>query len=431
LTSTKYAVILSIKLWKRIIKIKKLLRRDEEKEMKTTFNDRFAENDYVELRNDLKRIRFILHQNPELSSQEYNTTKMLIKELKALGLKILDLNLKTGVCALLEGGKPGVTVALRADIDALPVQEETGRKDASIVKNVMHACGHDVHMSALLGAAMILAPQKEHIPGNVIFIFQPAEETIYGAEQIVDSGLFEQMDIKAVFGFHVWPNLKLGEIGLRAGAIMASKDSFEIVVKGKGGHGSEPHNAKNPIIAGSALVMAIQSIVSQRLPVHNQGVVSICAVNSGFSDNVIPEDYTLLGSIRTFSEETRKTILASIEEISISTAKAYDCQAKVSFLPSAAAVVNHQELYQIMHESAEVLFGDDCCVALDPVSISEDFSLYSSKAPICFALFGVSSSDEKVFPLHNSRFYPSNDTLVPAAAFFANTAVNFLEKNKK
>ena len=278
------------------------------------------ENVVVEWRRDF-------HQNPELSNQEYRTAKIVADHLKSLGMEVQTEVAKTGVVGVLKGGKPGPVVALRADMDALPVTEEVDLPFASKVKTtyngqevgVMHACGHDVHTSVLMGVAKILAGMKEDLPGTVKFIFQPAEEGAFGeecwgAELMIREGVLENPKPDAIFGMHIWP-LPVGDIGYRAGAFMASVDDFKIIVEGRGTHGALPWQGVDPIVTASQIVMGLQTIVSRNVALNEGGaVVSIGSIHGGSRNNIISDDVEMLGTIRTHNEKAREIIHRKIVE---------------------------------------------------------------------------------------------------------------------
>lgn len=339
----------------------------------------------------LRAIRSQLHRNPEIAWKEYDTTALIRDELNNLGLEPVPLGFDTGAAALLRGGHPGKLLVLRADIDALPIREETGAADASQRDGMMHACGHDIHVTGLLGAAMALCRVKDELHGDILFLFQPAEESASGAKKLIDNHFFDPYQPDGFLGLHVWPQLPFGQIGLREGPVLSAKDGFRITIQGKGGHGSAPHLAIDPIPAACALVGSMQTIVSRNVPSLEPAVVSVCSIHGGAvgNDNVIPNDCSMVGSIRSFDPRVRETILARLTALVHSTAVAYGCTADLRLSCDAPAVTNHPAMCRIMEASAQGLFGESGFVVPDPVAISEDFALYGSIAPSCLALFGV------------------------------------------
>ena len=377
---------------------------------------------------ELRRLRHTLHENPELSEQEHRTTKLLRDEIRRLGLEEVELGLPTGLAAVLHGGISGPMVALRADIDALPVAEKTGWEHASKETGKMHACGHDIHMTALLGAAMLLSRHRGELCGDVVFIFQPAEESMMGAEQVIAAGLFEKLPICAMFGMHVWPQFDFGTIGLHTGAVMAAKDVFTITVQGDGGHASAPQCTHDSIVCGAHLIVALQSIVSRSISPLENAVVSVCSAHAGSCDNVIPDEMTLLGSTRTFSTGGRETVLQRIGELSDAIAAAYGCRASLSVVRGSPAVINSAVLADVAYEAASTVFGDSGTFNCGSVSISEDFSLYGGNVPTYYYLFGVRETGTEMPSLHNPCFCPNDRVLPAAAALLADSACAYFAR---
>ena len=368
-----------------------------------------------------------LHQHPELSEQEQKTTAHIRAALFSLGLEELDLGLPTGVAAILRGKQHDAAVLLRADIDALPVEESTEWAYSSQIPGTMHACGHDVHATALLGAAALLRQHKNDLPGDVLFLFQPAEETMVGAEKVIAAGLLQRFPIRAVFGMHVWPQLESGTVGLHAGPVPAAKDVFQIMLQGDGGHSSSPHLTHDSIVCGAELILALQSIVSRNLNPFDPAVLSVCSVHAGSCDNVIPDQMSLLGSVRTFSAEGRKLIRKRIEELAKAIAAAHECRADISFVPGLPSAVNSAQLMSTARLAVEATYSENGIVECGSVSFSEDFSLYGDIAPSFFYLFGVHEPGTERYPLHSPFFCPSDQASASAAALLANSATIFLE----
>ena len=350
------------------------------------------EGERGELDTRLRGIRAQVHSHPELSNREFETTKLVQRHLAALGLEPVELGLPTGAAALLRGGRPGPTVGLRADLDALPVTEQTGAPYGSENEGVMHACGHDVHTSVLLGAAELLTKRREEIAGNILFLFQPAEEAMVGARHVVEQGLFQRVKLSALLGMHVWPQLPRGEVGLRAGAFFAAVDNFRIVITGRGGHGSTPNLSRSPIGAGAALALAIPAIKAYDLPPTEPATVAVTLLQAGYCNNVIPDTCELQGTIRTFSEEARHIVAQRLQELTRSTAAAWGCAGEAEISKGTPPLVNDEGLEQVMAGAARTVFGEDACRTLEPVTISEDFAYYGTQVPSCMALLGVGGS---------------------------------------
>lgn len=286
----------------------------------------------------------------------------------------------------------------------------------------MHACGHDVHTSVLLGAAELLTKRREEIAGNILFLFQPAEEAMVGARHVVEQGLFQRVKLSALLGMHVWPQLPRGEVGLRAGAFFAAVDNFRIVITGRGGHGSTPNLSRSPIGAGAALALAIPAIKAYDLPPTEPATVAVTLLQAGYCNNVIPDTCELQGTIRTFSEEARHIVAQRLQELTRSTAAAWGCTGKAEISKGTPPLVNDEGLEQVMAGAARTVFGEDACRTLEPVTISEDFAYYGTQVPSCMALLGVGGSAA----LHNAAFFPSEEVLIPGAAFLAESALRAL-----
>ena len=372
-------------------------------------------------------LRKEIHRHPELGFSEVETTKIIKRELSALGLELCDVGLKTGAAALLRGSKSGPTVVIRSDIDALPVTEQTNVDYASLNPGKMHACCHDIHMTATLGCASILTEKKSDLCGNVLFLFQPAEESVSGARKILDGPLFDNIKPDAFLGMHAWPDFPFGKVGIWEGPVMAAKCGFKITVNGKGGHGSTPSKTKDPILAGAAIVNTLQTITSHSLPAQESAVLSVCSINAGTSDNVIPDKCEILGSFRSFSAETQKTILIRINEIAVYIARSYGCTAVITEENGCPPVINDAKLSETVKDVVSSHFGTEGCHTDNPVMISEDFACYAEKAPICYSLFGVATDDGLIARLHNGGLCPSNRVLSPAASFLADSVIAVLK----
>ncbi|HZG80221.1 MAG TPA: amidohydrolase, partial [Brevibacillus sp.] len=291
-----------------------------------------------ELANRLVEYRRHLHQYPELSGEERKTTAKLQEWLAEAGIQTVDYGLATGVIADIGEGNNGPIIALRADIDALPIQEETGLPYASRNQGKMHACGHDFHTAALLGAAILLKNKESELQGKVRLIFQPAEEKAVGALQVIESGALE--GVKAILGLHNKPDLPVGTIGIKEGPLMAAADGFVLEVKGQGTHAAVPEVGVDPIVAASQIVTSLQSIVSRNLSSLQQAVVSVTRFHSGTSWNVIPENAVLDGTIRTFEEDARATVRERFEQIVEGVSAAYQVKTQLRWIQGPPAVRN-------------------------------------------------------------------------------------------
>ncbi|MGL4860341.1 MAG: M20 metallopeptidase family protein, partial [Enterobacteriaceae bacterium] len=349
-----------------------------------------------------------LHQHPELSHQEHWTTRFLYQQLSALpGLEILR-PAKTGLVARLRGGKPGKVIAFRADIDALPVTEANSSSYISQQSGVMHACGHDAHSAMLLGAASILSTMREQLAGEVVFIFQRGEEmSPGGAKELVDSGILH--DVSQFFALHLQPELATGIIQLKQGIATANRDTFHIMVHGKGGHSSMPHQCIDTTIAAAELVIALQSIISREIDPRETAVLSVCSLVSGDGTTArLPDNAFICGTTRTYLPQIRTWLKEAIKRVSQSTAEAHRCRADVSFDPwDYSAIVNDKELCLLAAEVIRTTLGTEYLNLTDkPTLVGEDFSEYQAIAPVCFAWLGVAHSNNNSLPLHSARFNP-------------------------
>lgn len=340
--------------------------------------------------NRLVEYRRHLHQYPELSGEEKKTTGKLLEWLAEAGVQTVDYGLATGVIAEIGEGNSGPIIALRADIDALPIQEETGLPYASRNQGRMHACGHDFHTAALLGTAILLKNKESELQGKVRLIFQPAEEKAVGALQVIESGALE--GVKAILGLHNKPDLPVGTIGIKEGPLMAAADGFVLEVKGQGTHAAVPEVGVDPIVAASQIVTSLQSIVSRNLSSLQQAVVSVTRFHSGTSWNVIPENAVLDGTIRTFEEDARATVRERFEQIVEGVSAAYQVKTQLRWIQGPPAVRNDSRLAELAREATAALG----LKAVEPAQslAGEDFAYYQRKVPGLFLFVGTSGSRE-------------------------------------
>ncbi len=359
------------------------------------------------------------HQHPELSNREYRTAGIVAEHLRNLGMEVQTGVAKNGVVGLLRGPEDGPVIALRADMDALPITEETGLPFASTVTTtfqgevvgVMHACGHDLHTSSLMGVATVLAGIRDQLPGSVKFIFQPAEEgafdyDVWGAKLMVKEGVLEGPRPDAIFGMHVWP-FTTGTIAYNSGAIMASVDNFNITIKGSGGHAAAPWETNDPIIVAAKVVSGLQTLVSRNAELtKGAAVVSIGSIRGGNRHNIIPDEVELLGTIRTHNEETRQMIHERLQTFVHSTAEAFGTQAEVTINRLYPAVINNSELVNAMLPVIRESVGHDNAEEMYPLMIAEDFSYYANEIPAMFYMLGTLPPDHTgpVEPIHSPRF---------------------------
>lgn len=347
--------------------------------------------------------RRYLHEHPELSFQEHETADFVEAELRKLPNLTLTRPTPTSVLATLKGAAgPGRTVLLRADMDALPIQEETGLPFASQRPGVMHACGHDAHTAVLLGAANILSRQPESLHGEVRFIFQHAEEQFPGgAQQIVDTGVLDDVDV--VVGQHVMSPVPTGVIVIREGPLMASPDAFNITIQGKGGHGAMPSESIDPVTIAAQIVMAFQTVISRQRDPIVPAVLSVTQIHAGSAHNIIPDTCTLGGTVRTFDPELRELMPQRMEKIVQNLCEAYGATYTWEYLKGYRATINDPATTALLREVARETFGDSVTITDGkPLMGSEDFSAYMTKAPGTFILIGGGGPEHA--PHHHPRF---------------------------
>lgn len=368
-------------------------------------------------------IRRHLHQYPELSNEEYETTAFIREQLEQAGIRVSsDYALPTGLIA--EVGEPyyaeGPIIALRADIDALPIHEQTGLLYTSKIPGRMHACGHDFHTAAILGAAFLLKEREHELKGTVRFVFQPAEEKAVGAVKMLQAGALE--GVRAIYGFHNKPELPTGTIGIKAGPLMAAADGFVIELEGVASHAAVPDASIDPIVTAAHLVTALQSIVSRNINPLESAVISVTKINSGTSWNVIPGKAVLDGTLRTFDEEVRSRIIERFEEIVNGVAAAFRTKATLRWIQGPPPVTNDGDLAVAAEKTAKRL--GLTVIEPKPSPAGEDFAFYQKEVPGFFAFIGTSGAKE----WHHPAFDVDERALPLSASFFAELAASELDR---
>ena len=381
---------------------------------------------------EITELRRDLHRHPELKFQESRTSNVIRQVLERSGIEIRAGVAKTGILGTLKGtanpstgsGRGGRVIALRADMDALPMEEKTGKPYASENKGVHHACGHDGHVATLLGAAVVLAQVRDRIPGTVRFVFQPAEEGGFGGKMMVDEGALDNPAAGMTFALHSWPFLDAGKIGLRKGTIMASTDSFRITVLGRGGHGAYPHKCVDPILVGAKIVDNLQAVVSREKNPVEPAVVTIGKFHSGTATNVIPDDALLEGTIRTLSEETRKAIHDGIRRVCESTAAAFRARATFELTEGYPSTVNHDVAVDLLDKVGRDVLGPQSIHWLPEASMGgEDFAFYLQKVPGAMFRLGVGANRPA---LHSSDFDFEDAALEPGMKVYCGLVLQYL-----
>lgn len=376
-------------------------------------------------------IRNYIHQNPELSFKEYNTSKYVEQKLKEYGIEKVKRVIETGIIAEIYGEQPGKTIALRADMDALPIQEDADNPVCSKVTNVMHACGHDMHTASLLGTARILQECKENLHGKVVLIFQPGEEYMpSGAKMLMESGKLEQYNIDWIVGQHTDPELEAGKVGFRSGAYMASTDELFLTVKGKGGHGAFPHLLNDTVLAASQIVVAAQQIVSRRKnPITPPSVISFGRFIADGATNIIPNEVKLSGTLRCMDEEWRKESKQLLKTICQHTACAHGVECDVNINHGYPAVTNTVKATEQAQKAAEDFLGTERVVKLPLRMGGEDFGFYTLKYPATFYRFGVKKKGAEIINgLHTPTFFGDEKALKTAMATMSWIAHDFLRR---
>lgn len=372
-------------------------------------------------------LRRQIHQNPELALEEHRTAALVSRTLKELGITVQEGVGKTGVVGLLEGKRLGKTVALRADMDALPIQELNDTAYCSKTANVMHACGHDGHTAMLLGAASILVGLRDSLQGNVKFIFQPSEESaVGGAVDMISEGVLENPRVSAMIGLHVDPNLPSGTIGLREGPFYAAGGGFEIELFGKGGHGARPHQAADAILAASELVLLLQSIASSSIDPLEPFVLTVGTIEGGSRANIISDYAKISGTFRFFDECLLGVITKAIEDRTKAAVLAHGAEYSIKLAAGGKPLWNDPEIIGIVRESASSLLGKERVVKISRTLLGEDFALYSHQIPAAFLSLGTSLSGKPGYPLHHARFDIDEGALKVGSATLAAFAVDYL-----
>ena len=370
-----------------------------------------------------------LHRHPELSFQEVRTTAILKEKLAGLGLELIDLGMDTGAVALLRGTRPGRTVSLRADIDAIAQQEASHDGAVSQCPGVMHGCGHDFHTVGLYGAARLLAARREELAGNVVFLFQPAEEITQGARAMIGHGLWDKLPAKpdCLFGLHNRPELPAGQIAVMEGPVMSGKSHFTITLHGISGHGGSPHKCTDVIVAGAAVVNALQTVVSRSTDPLDSLVCSVLSVHAGTPDNFVPDLLTMTGSIRAHSAAAHRRAEERLRELTLGVSAAYGCTAEVAFRPDVPATINSPAMTALARKAALALVDADQVVSPAPDMGSEDFAVFGQDVPAFFYWLGSGFPGQSNPCWHNEHFRTDDDALPLAAALLAQSALVGLE----
>jgi amidohydrolase len=353
---------------------------------------------------DVIALRRDIHMHPELGFEEIRTAGIVADRLKRLGFEVRTGVGQTGVVGMLRTGKPGRTILLRADMDALPVHEESAVPFASAHPGKMHACGHDGHVAILLGAAQMIAERKDALCGTILLCFQPAEEGKGGAKAMIDDGILDDPHVDRVYGLHLLSQAPCGIIKVRPGPVMASSDSIEIAIHGRGGHGAAPHETVDPILTAAHFITQVQTVVSRKVEPIEPAVVTIGAIHGGTIHNVIPDDVQLLGTVRAFSADVRKQMEPRIEKILRGTCEAHGATYDLDYVWRYPVTSNDPEEAAYVRSLAARVLGTARSSEMTPTMGAEDFSFMLEQRPGCFFFLGTQSDETTAVPHHNARF---------------------------
>lgn len=387
--------------------------------------------DAINMLDELIKIRRSLHKIPEVGFNEFETSKFIQRFLK----EELSIPFKsglaggTGIVATLKGAYPGPTIAIRADMDALPIEEQTGLSFSSRNKGFMHACGHDGHMAIVLGTAKLLKRCKSELKGNVKLIFQPAEELSLGAKRMIDDGALENPKVDAILGFHIWPELGKNKIGIKDGVIMASGDKFDIEIIGIGSHGAKPYKGIDPVVVGAEVISAIQTIVSREVDLlRNTAVVSVGTIEGGTAFNIIPEKVNISGTIRSTDEETQYKVSQSIKRMIEGISKAHNAKFSYTNTNLFPITVNDEYIAKTAYKELKGSMGDGKVEWLKyPGIASEDFSQYLSLIPGMYFFIGAKENNEHT-DLHSPNYNFDENILALGVEALSTLIYKFLEK---
>jgi len=382
-----------------------------------------------ELKEEMIGLRRDFHKNPELGFQEFRTGKIVADYLESLGLEVQRKVAKTGVVGLLKGDKPGKTIALRTDMDALPLEEETGLEFASQINGVMHACGHDGHLAMMLVAAKVLKGMKEELRGNVKFIFQPNEEDA-GAEIMIGEGILENPRVDAAMGMHLWSPIQSGKIGIAKGPLMASSYYFKLLVNGKGGHGGAPHTTISPILSGIDMIKALQEMVLNETDALKPTIISFGKVNAGTYPIIIPERMEIEGSLRCLHRDTLQ-IQERMREIVDGISKVHRTTFSLEFKCGNDLLYNDEGMTGLAEHVAEGIVGREKLITSDiSVMLGEDFAEFSKMVPSTFIFLGTADRDKGTdYPHHHPRFNIDEEVLPIGVELLVKSAIEFLHED--
>jgi len=374
-------------------------------------------------------LRRDFHRHPELGFQEHRTAEIIVRELSNLEDMVIQAGVAgTGVIGTLKGGKPGRVILLRFDMDALPVEENTGVDYSSENEGLMHACGHDGHLAIGLTTARLLHEGRENFSGTIKFVFQPAEEGLGGAVAMIKEGILSDPVPEVALALHLWNEKPLGWIGITDGPVMSASETFQVRITGKGGHGGKPHESIDPIVAAAGIINALQSIVSREIPPLDSGVITVSSIHGGEAHNVVPEQVTLSGTIRSFTEETRDLLLKRFHEVVEQTAAAYLCRARITIEDISPAVNNDPKIAAVLRQTAGELFPQAVIDHGYQTMASEDMAFMMQEIPGCYCLIGSANSERGLDAKHHQPEFNFDEQALTQGAALLVSAVHDLLK---
>ena len=368
-----------------------------------------------------------LHQHPELGFHEQRTAGVIAQSLRELGLEVQTGVAETGVVAVVEGGRPGPTLLLRWDMDALPILETTGAAYASLEPGKMHACGHDGHVAIGLGVARLLHEHREEMQGRIKLVFQPAEEGLGGAERMIAAGALEGPTPAIALGVHLWNSRPVGWVGITDGPMIAGAEVFEIEIRGQGGHGAAPHQTHDPVVAAAQVIAALQTVVARNVEPRAAAVVSVTQIHGGEAFNVIPERVVLRGTIRTFEPEVRQTVLRRVEQVAVGVAGAMDCTARVRLTPLTPPVVNDPAIAGRVRAVARRVLPATSIDESERSMVSDDMAFFLQSVPGCFMFVGSANPARGLDAAHHNSGFDFDEAALPrAVALLTAAAIDLL-----
>jgi amidohydrolase len=377
---------------------------------------------------DVIAIRRDLHQHPELGFEERRTAALVAKRLRDLGYEVTEGIGITGVAGVMRGTRPGKTIMLRADMDALPIEEENDVAYASQTRGTMHACGHDGHVAMLLGAATLISRRRDELAGTIVLCFQPAEEGRGGAKAMVDAGVLERFGVERAYGLHLATAFPTGIVGLREGPFYASSDSIEITIEGAGGHGAAPHLSVDPIYVAGAFIVALQQVVSRQIDPLAPAVVTIGAVHAGTTHNVIPSRATLLGTVRAFEADVRAKMAERIERVLRGACESSGATYKFEYIRRYPVTSNDAEQARYVRALALREIGERRVLEAPKLMGAEDFSFFAERVPACFYTIGCNGGPSTAFPHHHAKFDIDERALTTGVRMMTALALDAPEK---